>query len=194
MKRLFFSTNRSLLRYSRRAALLLALGVGPAAFGQRFMPRVDYCNAGGGSVRRDGGRHERQQPARHRGGTHRRGVGAAGQREPRRVPRRGDGQRHCRQRKRAAEFGECARHFLSHHHIQQRQRRPHCGAGQHERRRPAGAAPAPVELLNALGQVVLCQPATGPSFWVEPRGLPAGMYTLWLYIGGAALAKRVVVE
>ena len=43
------------MRYSRRAALLLALGVGPAAFGQRFMPRVDYCNAGGGSVRRDGG-------------------------------------------------------------------------------------------------------------------------------------------
>ena len=59
---------------------------------------------------------------------------------------------------------------------------------------PAGLAPTQAELLNALGQAVR-RPAVGAgSFRVETNGLAPGVYTLRLLTGGAALARRVVVE
>lgn len=61
---------------------------------------------------------------------------------------------------------------------------------------PAALGPVQAELLNALGQVVR-RPAAGlagGSFPVETSGLAAGVYTLRLQVGGAALARRVVVE
>lgn len=60
---------------------------------------------------------------------------------------------------------------------------------------PAALAPTRAELLNSLGQVVR-RPATGgvASFRVETTGLAPGLYTLRLQAGGAALARRVVVE
>ncbi|MGY3088380.1 hypothetical protein ACVWYF_001413 [Hymenobacter sp. UYAg731] len=61
-------------------------------------------------------------------------------------------------------------------------------------RLPAGLAPTQAELLNALGQVVR-RPAVGAaSFTVATSGLATGIYTLRLRAGGAALARRVVVE
>jgi len=62
---------------------------------------------------------------------------------------------------------------------------------------PAGLAPGPAELLNTLGQVVrrpAVGAAAGAGFAVETRGLPAGVYTLRLWAGGAVRARRVVVE
>ncbi len=54
------------------------------------------------------------------------------------------------------------------------------------------------ELLNALGQVVRRQtaalPATGTQLTIEAAGLAAGVYTLRLQAGTAALAKRLVVR
>ena len=59
---------------------------------------------------------------------------------------------------------------------------------------PAGVSPGSAELLNALGQVVR-RPAVGAaSFRVETSGLAPGVYTLRLQAGGAALARRVVVQ
>ncbi|MDB5271077.1 MAG: hypothetical protein JWP58_4117 [Hymenobacter sp.] len=59
---------------------------------------------------------------------------------------------------------------------------------------PAGLLPTSAELLNALGQVVR-RPAVGAgSFTVATSGLAPGIYTLRLRAGGAALARRVVVE
>ena len=60
---------------------------------------------------------------------------------------------------------------------------------------PAGLLPTNAELFNALGQVV-CRPAVGAaaSFHVETSGLAPGVHTLRLLAGGAALARRVVVE
>lgn len=60
-----------------------------------------------------------------------------------------------------------------------------------------GATPTRAELLNALGQVVrrpAVGAAAGAGFAVETRGLPAGVYTLRLWAGGAVRARRVVVE
>ena len=59
---------------------------------------------------------------------------------------------------------------------------------------PAGRVPTRAKLLNVLGQVVR-RPAVGAaSFRVETSGLVPGVYTLRLLAGGAALARRVVVE
>ena len=59
---------------------------------------------------------------------------------------------------------------------------------------PAGFRPGSAALLNALGQVVR-RPAVGAaSFRVETGGLAPGVYTLRLQAGGAALARRVVVQ
>ncbi|MDO7848986.1 T9SS type A sorting domain-containing protein [Hymenobacter sp. M29] len=59
---------------------------------------------------------------------------------------------------------------------------------------PAGAPATHAELLNALGQVVRRPAGSGASFRVETAGLAPGVYTLRLRAGGAALARRVVVE
>lgn len=59
---------------------------------------------------------------------------------------------------------------------------------------PTSLLPTSAELLNALGQVVR-RPAVGAgSFTVATSGLAPGIYTLRLLAGGAALARRVVVE
>jgi hypothetical protein len=62
----------------------------------------------------------------------------------------------------------------------------------------AGAKAVHVELLNNLGQVVHQQdaalPATGARLTVDAATLAAGVYTVRLQIGKAALAKRVVVQ
>ena len=61
---------------------------------------------------------------------------------------------------------------------------------------PAAFGPAPVraELLHALGQVVRRPAATGSRFPVGTSGLAAGVYTLHLHTGSAAVTKRVVME
>ena len=59
---------------------------------------------------------------------------------------------------------------------------------------PAGFTPTSAALLNALGQVVRRPVPRPASFAVETSGLPPGVYTLCLQAGGAALARRVVVE
>ena len=62
----------------------------------------------------------------------------------------------------------------------------------------AGATAVQATLLNALGQAVRRQaaalPASGATLTVETDGLAAGVYTLRLQVGTAALAKRVVIQ
>ena len=59
---------------------------------------------------------------------------------------------------------------------------------------PAGLLPTSAELLNTLGQVVRRPAVSAGSFKVETNGLAPGIYTLRLLAGGAALARRVMVE
>ena len=62
-------------------------------------------------------------------------------------------------------------------------------------RLPAGTTLIQAELLNDLGQVVHRQVVGGVTgFRVETSGLAPGVYTLRMLAGGAALARRVVVE
>ncbi|GAB2705818.1 hypothetical protein GCM10011495_23310 [Hymenobacter frigidus] len=62
----------------------------------------------------------------------------------------------------------------------------------------AGATAVQATLLNALGQAVRHQSAAlspaGALLTVETAGLAAGVYTLRLQVGTAALAKRVVIQ
>ena len=62
----------------------------------------------------------------------------------------------------------------------------------------AGATAVQATLLNALGQAVRRQSAAlspaGARLTVETAGLAAGVYTLRLQVGTAALAKRVVIQ
>ena len=62
----------------------------------------------------------------------------------------------------------------------------------------AGATAVQATLLNALGQAVRRQAAAlspaGALLTVETAGLAAGVYTLRLQVGTAALAKRVVIQ
>ena len=62
----------------------------------------------------------------------------------------------------------------------------------------AGATVVQATLLNSLGQAVRRQSAalspTGALLTVETAGLAAGVYTLRLQVGTAALAKRVVIQ
>ncbi|MDO7848995.1 FG-GAP-like repeat-containing protein, partial [Hymenobacter sp. M29] len=62
----------------------------------------------------------------------------------------------------------------------------------------AGATQVQATLLNALGQVVgtksAAATATGARLGFETSGLAPGVYTLRLRVGGATLAKRVVIQ
>ena len=58
-------------------------------------------------------------------------------------------------------------------------------------RLPAGTAPAPLTLTDALGRTVRCYPApASPETTLDLRGLPAGLYLL----RGAGPAQRLQVE
>ncbi|GAB2847183.1 hypothetical protein GCM10027044_02730 [Hymenobacter ruber] len=58
-------------------------------------------------------------------------------------------------------------------------------------RLPAGTAPAPLTLTDALGQAVRCYPApVSPEATLDLEGLPAGLYLL----RGAGPAQRLAVE
>ena len=58
-------------------------------------------------------------------------------------------------------------------------------------RLPAGTAPAPLVLTDALGRPVRRYPApAGPEATLDLRGLPAGLYLL----RGAGPAQRLAVE
>ncbi|WP_262895756.1 T9SS type A sorting domain-containing protein [Hymenobacter ruricola] len=58
-------------------------------------------------------------------------------------------------------------------------------------RLPAGTAPAPLTLTDALGRAVRRYPVpVGPETALDLRGLPAGLYLL----RGAGPARRLAVE
>ncbi|MBD2721738.1 T9SS type A sorting domain-containing protein [Hymenobacter armeniacus] len=57
-----------------------------------------------------------------------------------------------------------------------------------------GSGPVRAELVNALGQVVRRPEVDGTRRWVDVSGLPPGVYTLRLPMGGATRTARVILQ
>ena len=177
MKHVFFASTKNFLGYARRGALLLALGgLGPAAVGQSFGP-VSFYSAGSGSALSDVALGDVNGDGRldivtalFTFSTNNVGVLLnTGTFTPLAA---------------APSPPPAANVSLF----------PNPAHGAFIVQLPAALAASQAELLNALGQVVR-RPATGGArFAVETSGLAPGVYTLRLQAGGAALARRVVVE
>ena len=54
--------------------------------------------------------------------------------------------------------------------------------------------PRRVQLLDALGRVVLSQPTAGPDLTLDVAALPAGAYVLRVDYAAGPVARRVVLE